>query len=160
MYADQPSQSVRTRGASKHFESADFHMLLCRRAFLCYVLLPCLKYSPLSFQHTALQERAQSLLGSTASQTLPQIGTLCPRNFACYEQRGWSTPWSHCRLDEEASLLARTGAYKLMQYIYEHIDGKDIKSKVLGPAGGEHVSSTVGCLATHTRNSHDMFMYI
>jgi len=62
-----------------------------------------------------------------------------------------------CRLDEEASLLARTGAYKLVQYIYEHIDAEDIKSRVLGPAGGEQASrfdsSTTGCLATHTRNS-------
>jgi len=45
-----------------------------------------------------------------------------------------------CRLDEEASLLARTGAYKLVQYIYEHIDAEDIKSRVLGPAGGEQAS--------------------
>ncbi len=63
MYADQASQSVRLRGASKYFESADLYMLLCRRAFLSYILLPCLKYSPLPFQHIALQERAQSLLG-------------------------------------------------------------------------------------------------
>ncbi len=63
MYADQAGQSVRTRGANKRFDSADLHMLLCRRAFLYYVLLPCLKYSPLPVQHIALQERAQILLG-------------------------------------------------------------------------------------------------
>ena len=45
-----------------------------------------------------------------------------------------------CRLDEEGSLLARTAAYTLLHFVYEHVVAEDIKSRVLGPAGGDQVS--------------------
>ena len=54
-----------------------------------------------------------------------------------------------CRLGDKAKLLARAAAYRLLQYVYQHMDPDTIKTKVLGPAGGEQVSSglsvTVGC---------------
>ena len=45
-----------------------------------------------------------------------------------------------CRLDEEGQLLARTAAYTLVQYVYEHMPAEEVKSAILGPAGGDQVS--------------------
>ena len=44
-----------------------------------------------------------------------------------------------CRLDDEAQLVARSAAYRLLQYIYQHMEPDVIKSQVLGPSGGEQV---------------------
>ena len=44
------------------------------------------------------------------------------------------------RLDEEGQLLARTAAYTLVQYVYEHMPAEEVKSRILGPAGGDQVS--------------------
>ncbi|DBA87791.1 TPA: hypothetical protein ACH3X1_004788 [Trebouxia sp. C0004] len=127
--ASQQQASSLLEYAWKHVFELPGLPIPLRRAFLYYVLLPCLKYSPLPFQHIALQERAQTLLGVINGK-----------------------PGSASdRLDEEASLLARTGAYKLVQFIYEHIDGEDIKSRVLGPAGGEQASRLVPCQQVHQK---------
>ena len=45
-----------------------------------------------------------------------------------------------CRLDEEGQLLARTAAYTLVQYAYEYMPAEEVKSHILGPAGGDQVS--------------------
>ena len=44
------------------------------------------------------------------------------------------------RLDEESNLMARTAAYTLVQFVYEHMAAEDVKSHILGPAGGAQVS--------------------
>ena len=57
----------------------------------------------------------------------------------------WHMPSLHpgvlpkCRLGEEGALLARTAAYTLVQYVYEHMPAEVVKSSILGPAGGEQV---------------------
>ncbi len=59
---------------------------------------------------------------------------------AHFEQRFTAEVFARCRLDQEAGLLTRTAAYKLIQYVYEHIPVENIKSRVLGTVGGEQVS--------------------
>ena len=165
MYADQASQSVRTRGASKHFESADLHMLLCRRAFLYYVLLPCLKYSPLPFQHIALQERAQSLLEIINGKPDPASDRYAvPPKFRVLSTESMFNSVIALQAGRRSKFA---GSYRCLQTCAVHLRAhRWRRHQVKGPgpcwwrAGKSLVSSTVGCLATHTRNSHNMFMYI
>ena len=45
------------------------YCMACRRAFLHFVLLPGLRYAPVAFQRTVLQDRAPSLLDMLDSST-------------------------------------------------------------------------------------------
>ena len=46
--------------------------------------------------------------------------------------------------------MARTAAYTLVQYVYEHVPAEEVKSHIMGPAGGEQVSSLGFTSLSHT----------
>ncbi|KAL3135934.1 hypothetical protein ABBQ32_006979 [Trebouxia sp. C0010 RCD-2024] len=106
--------------------AAPWRVLSPRRAFLQFLLLPSLRYSPMAFQQSVMREHAPALL---ALLNTP--------------------PDSSDRLGEEDSLLARTAAYTLVQYVYEHMPAEEVKSHILGPAGGEQVNMKVLKAATN-----------
>ena len=63
-----------------------------------------------------------------------------------------------CRSGEDGYLTARSAAYTLVQFVYEHMAAEDVKSRILGPAGGDQVSYvSVTALLDNLRIPHTCF---